>query len=65
MRPPVDERSIRAFDRLVEPSRLRSLYDQIEPYLYHYPAIDPAVFRRKLDALLGDGPQRRAGGLGS
>ena len=52
-------------DRLVEPLRLRSLYDQIEPYLYRYPAIDPAMFRRKLDALLGDGPQGRPARLGS
>lgn len=35
--------------RLVEPSRLRELYDQIEPELYRYPAIDPAAFRRKVD----------------
>lgn len=38
---------------LVEPSRLRDLYDTIEPELYRYPAIDPAVFRRKVDAALG------------
>jgi hypothetical protein len=37
---------------LVEPTRLRDLYDAIEPDLYRYPAIDPAAFRRKLDAAL-------------
>jgi hypothetical protein len=37
---------------LVEPSRLRTLYDAIEPELYRYPAIDPAAFRRKLDVAL-------------
>jgi hypothetical protein len=37
---------------LVEPVRLRELHDAIEPDLYRYPAIDPAAFRRKLDALL-------------
>jgi hypothetical protein len=39
---------------LVEPRRLRSLYEAIEPELYRYPAIDQATFRRKLDAALGD-----------
>jgi len=38
---------------LVEPSRLRTLYDAIEPELYRYPAVDPAAFRRKLDSALG------------
>lgn len=33
---------------LVEPARLRELYDAIEPELYRYPAIDPAAFRRKV-----------------
>ena len=38
---------------LVEPARLRELYDAIEPELYRYPAIDPPAFRRKLQAALG------------
>jgi hypothetical protein len=38
---------------LVEPPRMRELYDAIEPELYHYPAIDPLAFREKLDAALG------------
>jgi hypothetical protein len=38
---------------LVEPSRLRDLYEEIEPELYRYPAIEPSAFRRKLDAALG------------
>ncbi len=37
---------------LVEPSRLRQLYDAIEPELYRYPALDPHTFRHKLDAAL-------------
>jgi hypothetical protein len=42
--------------RLVEPERLRELYEQVEPQLYRYPAIDPAAFRRKLAvALAGRG----------
>ncbi|MGH3995510.1 MAG: DUF6036 family nucleotidyltransferase, partial [Pseudonocardiaceae bacterium] len=37
---------------LVEPNRLRRFYDEIEPELYRYPALDPTAFRRKLyDAL--------------
>jgi hypothetical protein len=34
------------------PTRLRQLYDTIEPELFRYPAIDPAAFRRKLAAAL-------------
>jgi hypothetical protein len=37
---------------LVEPDRLRELYDTIEPQLYRYPAIDPTAFRRKVTAAL-------------
>jgi hypothetical protein len=37
---------------LVEPLRIRALYDAIEPDLYRYPAIDPSAFRRKLDSAL-------------
>ncbi len=37
---------------LVDPERLRALYEAIEPELYRYPAIDPPTFRRKvLEAL--------------
>lgn len=35
---------------LVEPGRLRELYEQIEPRLYRYPAIDPKDFRRRVEA---------------
>lgn len=37
---------------LVEPARLRELYDAIEPELYRYPAIDSSAFRRKVDQAL-------------
>jgi hypothetical protein len=37
---------------LVEPVRLSELYEAIEPELYRYPAIDPAVFRRRVEATL-------------
>ena len=37
---------------LVEPARLRELYETVEPELYRYPAIDPSAFRRKVEAAL-------------
>jgi Nucleotidyltransferase of unknown function (DUF6036) len=37
---------------LVEPVRLRELYNAIEPELYRYPAVDPAAFRRKVAAVV-------------
>jgi hypothetical protein len=40
---------------LVEPARLRELYDAIEPELYRYPALDGPSFRRAVEAALGGG----------
>jgi hypothetical protein len=37
---------------LVEPGRLRELYEAIEPRLHRYPAIDPQSFRRRLEEVL-------------
>jgi hypothetical protein len=37
---------------LVEPDRLRELYDAIAGDLYRYPAIDPPSFARKVDEAL-------------
>jgi hypothetical protein len=37
---------------LIEPSRLRELFVQIEPELFRYPAIDPAAFRERLESAL-------------
>jgi hypothetical protein len=34
---------------LVEPRRAQSLFDQIEPELYRFPAIDPASFRARVE----------------
>ncbi len=39
---------------LVDPQELRRRFDQIEPQLYKYPAIDPATFRRALEEALAD-----------
>src|SRR4051794_39250417 len=38
---------------LVERDRLRALYRAIEPELFRYPAIDPATFARKVNAIAG------------
>ena len=37
---------------LVEPRRLRELFDAIDPLLYRYPAVDPPSFRKRLDDVL-------------
>lgn len=37
---------------LVEPQRLRELFEAIEPRLHRYPAVDPPSFRRRLDHVL-------------
>jgi Nucleotidyltransferase of unknown function (DUF6036) len=37
-------------DGLVEPERLRQLFGEIEPLLHRFPAIDPATFRRAVEA---------------
>jgi hypothetical protein len=42
-------------EALVQPARLCELYDLIEPGLYRYPALDPAVFRRKLTVAVDRG----------
>jgi hypothetical protein len=39
---------------LVDPGELRRRFDQIEPQLYRYPAIDPAAFRKALEAFLSE-----------
>lgn len=38
---------------LVEPERLRELFDAIEPELYRFPAVDPAGLRARLERALG------------
>jgi hypothetical protein len=37
---------------LVERQKLRDLFEQIEPALYRFPAIDPSAFRRSLERAL-------------
>lgn len=41
---------------LVEPERLRAYFDEIEPELYRFPAIDPRSFGRRVQELGGDPP---------
>lgn len=38
---------------LIDPFELRQRFEEIEPLLYRYPALDPAAFRRALDEALG------------
>lgn len=38
---------------LVDPERLRAYFAEIEPELYRYPAIDPASFKRRVEAAVG------------
>lgn len=42
-------------DGLVEPARLRELFESIVPEIYRYPALDVASFRRALDEALAAG----------
>jgi hypothetical protein len=35
---------------MVEPGRLEALFDEIEPQLYRFPAIDPGSFRRSVES---------------
>jgi hypothetical protein len=37
---------------LVEPGELRTRFDEIEPQLYRFPAIDPAAFRKAVEDAL-------------
>ena len=42
--------------RLVDPATLRRHFDDIEPLLYRYPAIDPPSFRKALETILSRPP---------
>jgi len=35
--------------KMVEPALLRDLFEQVEPQLYRFPAIDPASFRSRVE----------------
>jgi hypothetical protein len=37
---------------LVEPDQLRRAFDEIEPLLYRFPAIDPSDYRRRVEEFL-------------
>jgi hypothetical protein len=44
---------------LVDPKRLRELFEAVAPQLYRYPAIDPASFRNRLAEALRPKPSGR------
>ncbi|MBI4055654.1 MAG: hypothetical protein HY402_05940 [Elusimicrobia bacterium] len=39
--------------QLIDPGRLRTYYEEMEPQLYRYPAVDVPTFRKSLEELLG------------
>jgi hypothetical protein len=39
--------------RLVDEAELRSRFNEIEPELYRFPAVDPADFRISVEGFLG------------
>ncbi len=45
--------------RLVDPQKLRELFEAVAGRLYRYPAIDPASFRKRLDGALRAMPPGR------
>jgi len=60
-----DRDDVRALIRsgLVDPERLGRYFDEIEPQLYRFPAIDPPAFRERVEQArtiepdLGQGPE--------
>ena len=44
---------------LVDPSAARRAFDELEPRLYRFPAIDPASFRARVEEVLGRASSRR------
>jgi hypothetical protein len=38
---------------LVDADQLRTAFDEIEPQLYRFPAIDPGDYRDRLEGFLG------------
>jgi hypothetical protein len=46
--------------RLVEPTRLLDLFNQIEDQLYRYPALSPRSFRQAVEAVTGASPLPRS-----
>ncbi len=51
---PIDRSDVRSMleSGLVEAAELRRLFMEIEPALFRFPAVDAAMFRRRLEAVL-------------
>jgi hypothetical protein len=47
----VDDVKMMIASGLVDPALLVALYEQVEPEMYRYPAIDPAALREKVKAI--------------
>jgi len=39
---------------LIEPTKLKDLFEKIVPQLYRYPAIDPPAYRRAVEKMIED-----------
>ncbi len=44
--------------RLIDPVRLREMFEAIVPFLYRFPAISPETFRQNLEVVLSGTPSR-------
>jgi hypothetical protein len=53
---PRDHHDVRAMlrEHLIEPNRLRAYFDEIEPALVRYPALEAKVFRSSLEIFLNE-----------
>ncbi len=40
--------------RLIDPQTIHRYFDEIEPFLYRYPAIHPPSFRQDMEAILSE-----------
>lgn len=40
--------------RLIEPGRLRELFEALVPFLFRFPSLDPKAFRRNLDSIVSE-----------
>lgn len=49
----LDDVSHMLADGLIEPGMLQELFNRIEPELFRFPAIDPASFRKDVEAFRG------------
>lgn len=49
----IEDVSALVAEGLVEPAQARAFYEEIEPLLHRYPAIDPRAFRQRVEEAFG------------